>query len=181
VIVRRPEPRQRRRIELALAALLGLSSDGLTPAPLGELAAAVRLGRVAVALRGQLSSAWSQAAATPSGVVTLEERRVLLAADVHLDVDVPRGAVRVGAGPMCSLWLVQPGGVPHARSSLLAEPGIEARAAYRLAVGRTAFGAGVAADVALLRDDLTVAGVGVVARTPLIMVLPFVEANVNFL
>jgi hypothetical protein len=106
-----------------------------------------------------------------------------LGLEVRFDLDVPRalGVIRLSAGPEVALWTATTSGLPRAASTVFAQPGAFVRAAYRLELGRLVLTVGVAVDAVLLRDSLTIGGVGSVARTPVVLVSPFVGLGVGFL
>lgn len=134
---------------------------------------------VGIGLRVGVAGEWSATAASDSREVTVTARRIPLAAELRIDLAVGRGAFRLSAGPGVALWLVGSNGVAHPLSTVVAEPELLVRAAYRLDLGRFVLEAGVHFDVAFLVDNLTVSGVGTVTHTPLLDLGPFLGAGVR--
>jgi hypothetical protein len=100
---------------------------------------------------------------------------------VRLDLEVrASGVVRLSAGPQAAIWVARSSGLPRPGSALVAQPGAFVRAAYRLELGPAVLTAGLDLDVAFLRDDLSIGGVGRVARTPWVQLLPFIGAGAGF-
>ena len=106
-------------------------------------------------------------------------RRVPLALLLAIDARLRRGRFHVELGPLVNVWLVTSRQVSDPRLTSLAQPALEARGSYRYDVKRAFFEAGVALDVALLREVLTVTGVGPLSHTPLVDAAPFVGVGVT--
>jgi hypothetical protein len=109
----------------------------------------------------------------------VDARRYAVAADLHVDLAVRGGAVRLGLAPLVELWTVNAAGALRQTSTLLAEPGASLRAAYRLELGRVGLALGVDATTLFLADDLMIAGLGRVARTSSIRLGPYLAATVG--
>jgi hypothetical protein len=176
------------RLEIDVAAQWAFPLDGPPSTPAGELTLGWRLlrGRRAhfgLGIRTGVSGDWTANSRTPSGVVSVTARRVPLAAELRLDLDVPRarGVVRLSAGPEVAFWLARSTGLPHPGSGLAIQPAVFVRAAYRLELGRVVLCLGLNLDAAFVRNQLSVGGVGQVAKTPVVELVPFVGAGLGFL
>jgi hypothetical protein len=176
------------RLEIDVAAQWAFPLDGPPSTPAGELTLGWRLlrGRRAhfgVGIRTGVSGDWTAERQTPSGAVSVTARRIPLSAELRLDLDVPRarGVVRLSAGPQVAFWLAHSTGLPHPGSALAIQPGAFVRAAYRLELGRVILCVGLDLDAAFVRNVLSVGGVGQVAKTPVVQLLPFVGAGLGFL
>jgi len=77
------------------------------------------------------------------------------------------------------LWSARPTGVPRPETHVIASFGVTGRILYRLDIGRIFVTAGVTLDLAFWREQLTLTGVGTVARTPLVEIGPFLGFGVN--
>jgi hypothetical protein len=178
-------PPKRRRLEVEVTAMWTFPLDGPPSAPAGDIAVGwrwrvTRRLLLGVGVRVGVVGEWSATGASAEGMVTVSARRIPLEAELRLDVDVPKGVLRVSIGPEAAIWVAGSTGLPRPGSAVFAEPGAAVRAAYRLELGRLVLQAGLALETAFLRDDLTVGGVGRVAQTPLVLLSPFVGAGVGF-
>jgi hypothetical protein len=174
--LRGPEQRWVGELWTALYGAFALDGDGRDE-PAGELALGLRRGRFGLALRGDVEGSFSVAA--PNSAITLEVRRAQLALEAHADVRLPVGAVRFVLGPTLPLWSARPSGIPHPATTVVASVGLTARALYRLDLGRVFVTAGATVDLAFVREELTLTGVGRIARTPLVEVGPILGFGVN--
>jgi hypothetical protein len=146
----------------------------------GELAVGFRRGRFGAAARGAIEDDWSAQLHSSAGLIGVQVRRAAVALEAHADVGLRFGALRFSAGPTLPIYIVRPSGVPHPGTSLVpAAPAATVRILYHLDVGRVFLSAGLACDVAFSREDLTVTGAGVVARTPWVTLGPLIGFGVN--
>jgi hypothetical protein len=114
-----------------------------------------------------------------SGTVSLTARRYAVAAEAHVDFPLRFGALRLAAGPLMPLWTTDVSGVPRPHGTVVVAAGAFVRILYRIDFGRVYLAGGVAAEVALVHDDLTVSGVGSVAHTPLVTLSPVLAIGCN--
>ncbi|MDB4967448.1 MAG: hypothetical protein JWN44_3137 [Myxococcales bacterium] len=174
---RGPERRLVGELVAAVYGAFGIDGSGADE-PAGELSLGLRRGRFGVAIRGAVEGGYTVAAPTDAHV-TLQLRRAEVALEAHLDVPIRVGALRFVLGPAVPLWSVRPDGVPHPQPSIIASVAVTARILYHLDLGRIFLTAGVTCETSLLRHELTVTGVGAVARTPLFEVGPILGFGVN--
>lgn len=153
----------------------GLDGNGADE-PAGELGLGLRRGHFGAALRGDVEGDFS---VKSSNGYAVDLRRAQLAAEAHADVPIRVGALRFVLGPTLPLWSVRPSGVPRPETHVIASLGLTARALYRLDIGRFFVLAGVTLDLALWREQLSLTGVGTIARTPLVEVGPILGFGVN--
>jgi hypothetical protein len=160
--------------ELALAAYGAFALDGprAAHAPGGELAVGFRHHRFGAAARAAVDNSWTATTASAAGPLALDIRRVTVALEAHADVPLPVGALRFAAGPTLPLYIVHATGVPHPHTSVVPSAGATARVLYHLDLGRVFLTAGISCDVGFIREELTVAGAGTVARPPLVTLGP---------
>jgi hypothetical protein len=169
-----------RRFEIDAAFYWSFPLDGPASTPGGALSLGYSFRRgIGLDVRAGVEGATTASRATSSGTVSIESRRVPVAAQVHLDLRVPAGAVRLAAGPLVALWLASAGGLPRPSSQVLAEPGATVNVGYRLDLGRFDLTVGVALDVLFVAHDLTIGGAGTLARTSLVEVLPYLAAGLQ--
>ncbi|MCA1663436.1 MAG: hypothetical protein LC659_04060, partial [Myxococcales bacterium] len=181
VLLRLRGPEQRWVGELAAAVYGAFALDGNgTDLPAGELALGFRRGRFGAALRGDIEGDFTVAApASAASAIKLDIRRAQLALEAHADVGIRIGALRFAVGPTLPLWSVRPSGVAHPATRVIASAGLTARVLYHLDIGRVFVTAGVTFNAALWREELTLTGVGLIARTPLFEVGPIFGFGVN--
>jgi hypothetical protein len=183
-----PEVRRKaRRLEIDVAALWSFPLDGPPSTPAGELTVGWRwpVGRrlhLGLGARAGVSGIWTAESSSVAGTIRVSARRIPVSAELRLDVEVPKakGVVRLAAGPQAAIWVAEATGLPRPGSALFAQPGAFVRAAYRLELGPVVLQAGLDLDVAFVRDDLAVGGVGPVTRTPVVLLSPFAGAGVGF-
>ncbi|HEY2749113.1 MAG TPA: hypothetical protein VGL86_31055, partial [Polyangia bacterium] len=132
--------------------------------------------RFGAALRGDVEGDFTVAA---SAAYKIDVRRAQLAAEAHADVPLRVGALRFVLGPTLPLWTTRPSGLSHPETHVIASFGATARALYRLDIGRLFLVAGVTFDVAVWREQLSVTGVGTLARTPRFEVGPILGFGLN--
>ena len=146
----------------------------------GELAIGFRRGRFGAAARGAIEDDWHSQLQSSAGVIGVQVRRAAVALEAHADVGLRFGALRFSAGPTLPIYIVRPSGVPRPSTSLVpAAPAATVRILYHIDVGRVFLSAGLACDVAFAREDFTVTGAGVVARTPWVTLGPLIGFGVN--
>ncbi len=171
-----------RRFELGAAALWVFPLDGGTSTPLGEVELGFRWrrfrSRLGISIRGGVSGTFSDVAKS-NPTISVSVRAFPLAAEIHYDLPVPRGAIRIGLGPLVELWRAQSSGLLHDGSRTFAEPGISIRAAYRFSIDRVVLALGVDLSVRFIRDELEVLGVGKLTGTPLVELGPVLAAAVR--
>jgi hypothetical protein len=175
---RGPDKRVVGELGVAVYGAFGIDGSGADE-PAGELSIGLRRGRFGAALRGAVEGEYTVAAPTTTSRIDLHLRRAEIALEAHADVPLRVGALRFVLGPAVPLWTVRPDGVPHPTSSVIASFAITARILYRLDIGRIFLSAGVTCETSVLREQLTVTGVGIVARTPLFEVGPILGFGVN--
>lgn len=153
----------RYRFELDLGAQWSFPLDGPPSTPLGELALGFRWSRyLGVGLRFGVAEPWS----ARRDDATVLARRLPLAAELRVHIPVWRGGVRFYVGPQLAFWLAESEHVGHPGADTLFIPGAELRVVYRFEYKRLAVEAGVHGDLAFVVDQLGVAGLGTVSRTP---------------
>ena len=168
------------RYELALNGAWLFPLDHAPSEPAGELAVGVRWSRrLGLVLRAGVAKPWRSSDSSGDSVASIDVRRIPIALLLAIDAHLRRGRIRVGVGPLLDVWLVTSRGVSEPHLTRLAQPALEARIAYRYDVKRAFFEAGVALDVALLRQELTVTGVGRLSHTPVADAAPFVGLGVT--
>jgi hypothetical protein len=175
------------RLELDAAAMWTFPLDGPASTPAGDISLGWRWRRgrrlhLGLGIRAGVSGEWTASKQSVEGLISVSARRIPLSAELRLDFAVPRarGVVRISAGPQLVVWVAHSSGIPRPGSALFVQPGGFVRLAYRLELGRLMLTLGLDLDVAFVRDDLTVGGVGQVAQTPVIQLSPFVGAGVGF-
>lgn len=176
--VTRPSlPPRRRQLELDVRAAWAFPLDGPPSAPAGELAIGYSFRRgVGLSVRAGVEGENTLGQTTSTGTqVAIATRRLPLGVEVHYDVRIPSGAIRLGAGPMVALWLAHSSGIPQPASSTLAEPGASVRLAYRLDLKHLSIAAGAVLDALFTAHDLQIGGAGTIARTSLVELTPFVS------
>jgi len=144
--------------------------------PAGELGLGLRRGHFGAALRGDVEGDFE---VKSSNGYAVDLRRAQIAVEAHADVPVRVGAFRFVLGPTVPLWSARPSGVPHPETHVIVSLGFTARALYRLDIGRIFVMAGATFDVAFWREQLSLTGVGAIARTPLFEVGPILGFGVN--
>ncbi len=174
--LRGPEKRWVGELSAAVYGAFALDGNGANE-PAGELALGLRRGRFGAALRGDLEGDFTVAA--PGGAIKLDIRRAQLALEAHADLPIRVGALRFVLGPTLPLWSARPIGLAHPATHVIASLGVTARLLYRIDIGRVFATAGVTFDAALWREELTLTGVGTIARTPLFEVGPILGFGVN--
>ena len=174
--LRPPDKRWIGELWAAVYGAFALDGNGADE-PAGELALGFRRGRFGAALRGDVEGAFTVASAQPG--IALDIRRAQLALEAHADVPVRVGALRFVLGPTLPLWSARPTGVTHPTTHVLVSAGLTARLVYHLDIGRFFGMVGVTFDAAFLREELTLTGVGPIARTPLFEVGPILGFGVN--
>jgi hypothetical protein len=179
-IVLRTRPPDHRYIgELAAAVYGAFALDGNgADLPAGELSIGFRRGRFGAAVRGDVEGDHS-IAVDSAGAIKLSLRRTQVALEAHADVPIRVGALRFVLGPTLPLWIVRPSGLPHPQSSVIVSAGITARLLYHLDLGRVFLTAGVTFDAALVREELSLTGIGPIAHTPLFEIGPILGFGVN--
>jgi hypothetical protein len=183
-----PAPRRKaHRLEIDVAAMWTFPFDGPPSTPAGELTVGWRwpLGRIVhlgLGARAGVSEEWRATTSSVAGTIRLSARRIPVSAELRLDLEVPKGSgvIRLALGPQAAIWVAESTGLPRPGSALFAQPAAFARVAYRLELGPVVLQAGLDVDVAFVRDDLDVGGVGRVAQTPLVLLAPFAGAGVGF-
>ncbi|HEX4458458.1 MAG TPA: hypothetical protein VIA18_10840 [Polyangia bacterium] len=145
----------------------------------GELAIGFRRGRFGAAARGAIENDWTARLQSSAGVIGVDVRRAAVALEAHADVGLRFGSLRFAAGPTLPLYMVRTSGVPRPSSSLVHSAAADVRILYHLDISRVFLQAGLACDVAFAREDLTVTGAGVVARTPWVTLGPLIAFGVN--
>ncbi|HEY2747654.1 MAG TPA: hypothetical protein VGL86_23695 [Polyangia bacterium] len=177
--LRGPDHRFVGELSAALYGAFALDGNG-TDQPAGELALGFRRGRFGAALRGDVEGDFTVAAApSASTAIKLDIRRAQLALEAHADVGIRIGVLRFVVGPTLPLWSVRPTGVAHPATRVIASAGVTARVLYHLDIGRVFVTIGLTFDAALWREELTLTGVGLIARTPLFEVGPILGFGVN--
>jgi hypothetical protein len=177
--LRGPEHRWVGELSAAVYGAFALDGNG-TDLPAGELALGFRRGRFGAALRGDVEGDFTVAAApSASTAIKLDIRRAQLALEAHADVGIRIGVLRFVVGPTLPLWSVRPTGVAHPATRVIASAGVTARVLYHLDIGRVFVTIGLTFDAALWREELTLTGVGLIARTPLFEVGPILGFGVN--
>lgn len=174
---RGPERRLVGELAAAIYGAFGLDGNGADE-PAGELSIGFRRGRFGAALRGDVEGEQSFPF-DAAGTLKLAIRRSQVALEAHADVPVRIGVLRFALGPTMPLWSVRPSGLSNAHTSVLFSAGVGARVLYHLDLGPVFLTAGVNFDVALVREELTLTGIGTVARTPLFEVGPLLGFGVN--
>jgi hypothetical protein len=175
--LRGPEKRWVGELSAALYCAFALDGNGADE-PAGELAVGFRRGHFGAALRGDVEGDFTVAAAAGSGI-GLDIRRAQLALAAHADVPIRVGSLRFVFGPTLPLWSVRPVGVAHPSTHVIVSAGLSARVLYHLDIGRFFVTAGVTFDAALWREELTLTGVGPIARTPLFEAGPILGFGVS--
>ncbi len=173
--LRGPDHRFVGELSAALYGAFALDGNGADE-PAGELALGFRRGRFGAALRGDVEGDFTIAA---SATYKVDLRRAQLAAEAHVDVPLRVGAVRFVLGPTIPFWTTRPSGLSHPETHVIASFGATARVLYRLDIGRIFVAGGVTFDAALWREQITVAGVGLLARTPRFEVGPIIGFGLN--
>jgi hypothetical protein len=165
--VRRPHP-----VELSIDGNWMLPVDGAPSAGGGDLGVGYGWSSVGVGLRAGVAAPSTVNA--PGGLVSVETRRIPLSLEAWVDLPIRRGAFRISLGPEVVLWHVHANGLADPDDAIVAQPGAEARVAYRFEIKRFTVGVGVQAEVAFLRDELSVRGIGEISRLPIAAFSPFV-------
>jgi len=177
--LRGPEHRWVGELSAAVYGAFALDGNG-TDLPAGELALGFRRGRFGAALRGDVEGDFTVAASpSASTAIKLDIRRTQLALEAHADVGIRIGVLRFVVGPTLPLWSVRPTGVAHPATRVIVSAGVTARVLYHLDIGRVFVTAGLSFDAAFWREELTLTGVGLIARTPLFEVGPILGFGVN--
>jgi hypothetical protein len=177
--LRGPEKRWVGELSAALYGAFALDGNGADE-PAGELAVGLRRGHFGAALRGDVEGDFTVAAPpSASTAIKLDIRRAQLALEAHADVGIRIGVLRFVLGPTLPLWSVRAVGVAHPATRVIASAGVTARVLYHLDIGPVFVTAGVSFDAALWREELTLTGVGLIARTPLFEVGPILGFGVN--
>jgi hypothetical protein len=183
IILRTRPPDRRIIVELSTAAYgafaLDRASATAADAPGGELALGFRRRRFGADVRAAVDGEWSASAPSSAGPIDVTVRRVVVAVAAHADLALRLGALRLAVGPTLPFYLVRVAGVPHPRSSVVASAAVTARFLYHLDLGRIFVTAGVACDIGMVREELSVTGVGVVARAPLVTLGPLLALGLN--
>jgi hypothetical protein len=184
--IRPSASRRQRRLELDVVAMWSFPLDGQPSTPAGDFTVGWRwpLWRrlhLGAGLRVGVSGEWTTTTTSAQGPISVSARRIPLAAELRLDVDVPLGVVRISAGPEAAIWVAGSSGLPRPGSAVFAQPAAFVRLAYRLELGPVVVEAGLVLETAFIRDDLTVGGLGAVAQTPLVVLSPFAGVGIGFL
>lgn len=178
VMLRLRPPDKRVIVELSAAVYGAFAIDGNgADEPAGELALGIRRGRFGAALRGDVEGVFTVDSAQPG--IALDIRRAQLALEAHADIPIRVGALRFVVGPTLPLWSARPTGVAHPTTHVIVSAGLTARVLYHLDIGRVFVTAGVTFDAAFLREELSITGVGPIARTPLFEAGPILGFGVN--
>jgi hypothetical protein len=172
-------PERPRRFEIGARALWSFPVDGPPSGPVGEIELGYRWSRLGVSLRAGVAQDWSASADSPAGSVTLSARRVTIAAELHIDLRVPRGAFRIGLAPVAEIWITQVGGAAPTTTTVFAEPALALRAAYGLDLGRFGLALGVDLTGVLAPEGLSIEGVGRVAKTSAFRIAPYLGGVVR--
>jgi hypothetical protein len=135
--------------------------------------------RFGLTLRGGVSDEWMGSASARGRMVSVFARRAPIGAELLANLPVRFGTFRFSAGAVLALELARADGTTAAASAIAAEPALSARAAYRLESDRLVLSVGVGAEVAILRNDLVVSGVGTVARTPAFVLTPLASLGLR--
>lgn len=166
--------------ELAAAVYGAFPLDGNgANEPGGELSIGFRRRRFGAALRGGVEGPFIVNTTSTEGPLTLSVRRAEIALEAHADVSVRVGSLRFVVGPAMPLWTVTPTGLPRPSTTIIVSAAVTGRILYHIDLGRVFLTAGVTAEVAFLREQLTVTGVGRIAQTPLVEVGPILGFGVN--
>jgi hypothetical protein len=163
-------------VEIEAAASWSFGLDAPLSVPSGELAIGYSWPRIGALLRGGVSGASTATTPSMGGPVSAVVRQAQIAAEAHVDLPVRGGAVRLAAGPAVVLLTAEASGALPSRKTILAEPGLFVRAAYRLELGKFALSAGAVLEALFVAENLTVSGLGLVGRTPLVQLGPFLAA-----
>jgi hypothetical protein len=175
---RGPDRRWVGEIAAAVYGAFPLDGNGANE-PAGELSIGFRRRRFGAAVRGAVEGPFIVNATATAGPLSLSVRRAEIVLEAHADVSVRVGALRFVVGPAMPLWSVQPTGLPHPRTTIVVSAAVTGRILYHLDLGRVFLTAGVTAEVAFLREQLTVTGVGKIAQTPLVEIGPILGFGVN--
>jgi hypothetical protein len=111
--------------------------------------------------------------------VSVNARRIPIAAELHVDLRLRVGAIRLGIAPVAELWVSRTTGTLHDGTTVFAEPGLSARAAYRIDIGRVGFAFGIDLTGVFTPENLTIDGLGRVARTSAIQLAPYLAGGVR--
>jgi hypothetical protein len=178
VMVRMRPPDKRWLGELWAAVYGAFALDGNgADLPAGELGLGFRRGHFGAAVRGAVEGDYRVASTQPG--IALDIRRAQIALEAHADVPIRVGALRFVLGPTMPLWSARPTGLAHPTTHVIVSAGLTARLFYHLDIGRVFIAAGVNFDAAFLREELTLTGIGPIARTPLFEVGPILVFGVN--
>lgn len=179
IVLRTRGPDRRFVGELAVAAYGAFALDGTgADEAAGELALGFRRGRFGLGLRGDVEGDHTVPADT-TGTIKLSIRRAQVALEAHADVPIRVGVLRFVLGPTLPLWSARLNGLPRPHTSVIVSAGVGARLLYHLDLGRVFLTAGVTFDAALVREELTVTGIGPIAHTPLFEIGPILGFGVN--
>jgi hypothetical protein len=179
LVLRVHGPNRRWVGELDAAVYGAFNLDGGSDQPGGELAIGFRRKWIGAAVRGSIERDWSASAPSAAGFISLDIRRAAVAAELHGDVPVRVGALRFVVGPELPLWRVVATGLPHPHTSIVTSFSVAARVLYHLDIGRLFMHAGVHFSVAPTSEDLSVTGVGVIAKTPRLTLGPILALGLN--
>jgi hypothetical protein len=166
--VRRPHP-----WELSLDGNWMFPVDGAPSAGGGDIGIGYGWSWVGIGLRAGVSAS-STVGAPGVSTVSVTTRRIPLALEAWVDLPIRRGAFRISLGPEVALYSVHAAGLADPDDTIVAQPGAEARVVYRFEIKRFTVGVGVEANVAFVRDELSVRGIGEVAKLPIGGFSPFV-------
>ena len=175
--LRGPDKRWVGELTAAVYGAFALDGNGADE-PAGELAVGFRRGHFGAALRGDVEGDFT-VAASPTSAIALDIRRAQLALEAHADLPVRVGSLRFVLGATLPLWSVRTLGVAHPSTDVIVSLGVTARLLYRLDIGRVFVTAGASVDAAFWREELTLTGVGRIARTPLFEAGPILGFGVN--
>jgi hypothetical protein len=179
LVLRVRGPNRRWVGELDAAVYGAFNLDGGSNQPGGELAVGFRRGWFGAAARGTIERDWSASAPSAAGFIALDIRRAAVGIELHGDLSVRVGAVRFVVGPELPLWRVVATGLPHPHTSVVTSFAVAARVLYHLDIGRMFLNAGVLFTVAPSTEDLSVTGVGVIAKTPRLTLGPILALGLN--
>jgi|GEM_PF-5438459 len=180
VTQQRPSLADRWHVDLAVRGQWSFPLDGGPSAPAGELALGYRWSRWGVELRGGIADDWGRSVMVRTETVGVSARRVPLSLSLTVRFLVRGGAIRLNAGPLVALWIVNADGATRGNPTVLAEAGVTIGASYRLYLGHLFLEGGLQLDVAFTSDRLTITGAGSVAQTPFVAAAPYLGAGVRF-
>jgi hypothetical protein len=166
-----------RRVELGAAARWIFPLDGPPSVPAGDVWVGIRVWRrLGISLRAGVGGDWMQSVGGPRDMpVSIHARPFPLSLDVHLDVPLRWGGLRIGVGPTVTVWSLNATGVPRQNTSVTAQPAASLRFAWRVELERVALSIGFDLTAAFTADKLEIEGIGEVARTPWVTLGPVLD------